>query len=338
MDELQAVREMRPSAPEPDAARLAPGRRSLLAAAAGADARSRSGAPRWLTGWGKPWRLAIPVAVAASVVAGALVVAPGDKGSPQKQQVQTVTVAQVMERAAESVRHHKVIRPRPDQWIYSKMVLPEPIDVESETWERFDGKKYAERDEHGKIVISDEELPPGDMGDEDLPSDDMAGTEPQGSQSSEELLDNIAKLPTDPRKLLEQIRSDTSFDSEFDTDFLDQTGRKNREFRRISNILLTGSVLPPELNATLYRALALIPGVEVLEQRVDDAAGRSSLAIRSIERVNGKNTADYLFLDPKTYAFRGAGWDASVTGRDPKFGWEIAVLANAVVDKPGQTH
>ncbi|KUJ66052.1 hypothetical protein ACZ90_40050 [Streptomyces albus subsp. albus] len=324
MDELQAVRDMRPPAPEPGATRLAPGRRDLLAAAAAADAPDRGWAPRWLAGPGRPWRLAIPAAVAASVVAGLLVVTPGDQGSTQERRVRTMNVAQVMERAADSVRDHKVTRPRSDQWIYTKTAVRAPNYFESESWNRFDGKQHLFRDGEGKTHIIDDTPPPG--------------SQLQPPKSPEQWYDDIVKLPTDPRELLAQVRSDSSFDSLVDTVVDKNEGTEGQEFRRISNILLYGVALPPELNAALYRALALIPGVEVLEQRVDDGAGRSSLAVRNVRRVDGKDTADYLFLDPETYAFRGAGWDATRLGDDPQFDWEIAGLVDTVVDKPADTH
>ncbi|TVL90251.1 CU044_5270 family protein [Streptomyces sp. SAJ15] len=324
MDELQAVRDMRPSAPEPGVARLAQGRRDLLAAAAAADGPDRGRAPRWLTGSGRPWRLAIPTAVAASVVAGLLVVTPGDRGATGEPQAGTVNVAQVMERAADSVQDHKVTRPRSDQWIYNKSAVRAPHYFEDEGWNRFDGKQHAFR-RHGKIVVVDETLPAGD------------GV--KGPKSYEQWYDNIVKLPTDPRKLLARVHSDASFDTLLDNFVDGKNGPpKALDFRRLSNILSYGVALPPELNAALYRALALVPGVEVLEQRVDDGAGRSSLAVRYVHRVHGKDTADYLFLDPKTYAFRGMGWDATRLGPDPRFDWEVAALVEAAVDKPGETH
>ncbi|MFH8367640.1 CU044_5270 family protein [Streptomyces sp. NPDC018031] len=323
MDELQAVRDMRPSAPEPGVARLAQGRRDLLAAAAAADGPDRGRAPRWLTGSGRPWRLAIPAAVAASVVAGLLAVTPGDQGAAREPQARTVNVAQVMERAADSVRDHKVTRPRSDQWIYNKTAVRTPRYFEDEGWERYDGKQYAYR-RHGKIVVVD-----------DTPS---AGHKVEGPKSYEQWYDDIVKLPTDPRKLLARVHSDASFDTLVDTFLDEKTGPpKALDFRRLSNILSYGVALPPELNAALYRALALVPGVEVLEQRVDDAAGRSSLAVRYVHRGPGKDTADYLFLDPETYAFRGTGWDATRLGPDPRFEHELAALVEATVDKPGET-
>jgi hypothetical protein len=103
-------------------------------------------------------------------------------------------------------------------------------------------------------------------------------------------------------------------------------------------------VLPPELEAAIFRALKQIPGVTVVD--TVDVAGRPAIAL-------GLGTSDWLheelLLDKETYAYRG---ERSTVVRDAvidplkagnargevKKGSKVVAerVVTAIVDEPGQ--
>ncbi|MFC7642535.1 hypothetical protein ACFQX6_17510 [Streptosporangium lutulentum] len=86
--------------------------------------------------------------------------------------------------------------PRPDQWQYSKTLSRQPNGdpgdgTTMERWIRYDGKQTGGYDVDGRFRISD--VPP-DPGDDDL--------------SPQQYDRRLRELPTDPDKLLAQVRDD----------------------------------------------------------------------------------------------------------------------------------
>jgi hypothetical protein len=69
------------------------------------------------------------------------------------------------------------------------------------------------------------------------------------------------------------------------------------------------TVMPPDVRAALYRALAKIPGVTVV-QGVTDAAGRRGVALARAASIEGPGSSDWLrleiILDRDTYRYLGA--------------------------------
>jgi hypothetical protein len=67
---------------------------------------------------------------------------------------------------------------------------------------------------------------------------------------------------------------------------------------RITDLLRTGEV-PADLRAALYRAIALIPGVEIID---DQAAldGRTGVALGRVEPARGSTSREEIIIDPKT--------------------------------------
>ncbi len=108
--------------------------------------------------------------------------------------------------------------------------------------------------------------------------------------------------------------------------------------------MLRGNVLPPELEAAIFRALKQVPGVTVLD--TVDVLGRPAIAL-------GLGTSDWLhewiLLDKETYTYRG---ESSTIVRDARIdpfkagnargevkkGSKVvsARVVTAIVDKPGQ--
>ncbi|MFE6287940.1 CU044_5270 family protein [Streptomyces sp. NPDC057877] len=99
--------------------------------------------------------------------------------------------------------------------------------------------------------------------------------------------------------------------------------------------LIRGAIVPPEQSAALYRAVARIPGVTVVEDAVD-AAGRKGVAIARQDPDNP--TRDEWIFDKETFEFLGERSVATDDYSDVKEGTvtsNTAVLRRAVVDKAG---
>jgi len=133
----------------------------------------------------------------------------------------------------------------------------------------------------------------------------------------------LAQLPTDPVQLLAQIRTQVAGRA---------GGADYAAFDQIGQ-LVHESIAPPDVAAALYRAVALIPGVEVVPDAVD-AAGRHGVGVALIS--DGQRY-EWIF-DPDSYVFLGErdylvqdttlGPAGMLTGLS-------AVLARGVADEPG---
>jgi hypothetical protein len=88
--------------------------------------------------------------------------------------------------------------------------------------------------------------------------------------------EELAKLPTDPDALLKAIYADP------DTKQGDAATEHQRAFETIGT-LLEEEVLPPALGAALYKAVAKIPGVTIVDSS-QDAAGREGIAVARQEQ------------------------------------------------------
>ncbi|MEV0218514.1 CU044_5270 family protein [Streptomyces sp. NPDC050704] len=100
--------------------------------------------------------------------------------------------------------------------------------------------------------------------------------------------------------------------------------------------LLKQSIVPPEQSAALFRAVARIPGVTVIEDAVD-AAGRRGVAIAREDPDNPSR--DEWIFDRESHEFLGERTVATEDYADVKKGTvtsNTAVLRRAVVDKAGQ--
>jgi hypothetical protein len=119
----------------------------------------------------------------------------------------------------------------------------------------------------------------------------------------------VAGLPTDPDALLARIRKD----------YRDK-GRDVTTYGVIAMLFRDNQLIPPKTNAALYRALAKIPGVRVVENATD-YAGRQGIGV-AFGGGNEKGHGQMIVLNPETYRYMG----------DTR----QAILGSAVVDKPGQ--
>ncbi|THC55252.1 CU044_5270 family protein [Streptomyces sp. A1499] len=152
---------------------------------------------------------------------------------------------------------------------------------------------------------------------------DTEGTEPGLSRPTYRWL---AALPTDPDALLKYLYAKTPkrAGAERDQAVFDEIGS------------LLGGVMPPDTAGALYRAAALIPGVEKTDE-AKDAIGRQGLGIRREDATFGTRT-EWVF-DPDGLAFLGS---RSYLTEDGAYGergtplYSSALIAQAVVDEAGQ--
>ncbi|MFI8187456.1 CU044_5270 family protein [Streptomyces sp. NPDC085946] len=342
MNELSDLRSLRRDAPLPGAGRLAPGRARLTEALRRETAAPPATPPRRRT------VLVGAVATAAlAVTGGVLVSLPDDTpaGAPPGRQVLSARAsAEALELAAATVEKHPVTEPGPKQWVYEKstaFVRGEPRT--SEEWTRWDGTGHARL--------------PGIP-----PAGDVTGFDPdelrvwygpnqeekwkeQGydDRSQRQFWRFLATLPSDPDRMMRRIREEAAIGA------VEGETRAERDWREIS-VLYRSVLIPPKVQAGLFRALAKIPGARV-EKGVKDPLGRAAISVSVYYEkpsAAGWQGEQSLFFDPDTYVFlaqkqhttpmeppEDAPGNLSPAPRHDD-GWVITARAAwGVVDKPG---
>ncbi|WP_436757300.1 CU044_5270 family protein [Streptosporangium sp. V21-05] len=335
MDDLKTLSGFRADAPEPDADRL----RSLRARSTGRLRRLRFGLVPSLAAA----TAAVMVAVAVNGT-GPQVTRPGIGAEatqvPSPPVGATPVEAEVvLERAALMAETRKRdTTPRPDQWMYRKVVVKQPNDTENdvqEYWTRYDGTRHAFRQDGGEMDVRTHEPDPDD--------DDL---------SPREYAAKLADLPADPDRLLAHVRGDRHWITKPEDDPGGKEHPDERAFRVLSVYLGQEVPMSSELEAAIFRALARIEGVRT-EAGVRDALGRPGIGLayevdapRAGTRrdVNGQVVSrSYVILDPTTYRYLGSRVDYL---QDEVLGGELifpkgsvhatAEVAAGVVDELGQ--
>ncbi|MFE3449794.1 CU044_5270 family protein [Nonomuraea sp. NPDC059194] len=323
MDDLRSLREWRAEVPEPGHEWIISGRRRLLTRIRG---RGRTLGRRLLVVGALGATAALAVATLRPQPP-----APGPESTPS---VVRLDSSVVLARAAEVAGKRRSAQvPLPTQWHYTKTLDKQPNSDTIEThehWMRYDGMQAASFGEDGELVVGPEG-DPRDPGDDDLT--------PQQYDAK------LRELPTDPRKLLVKVTGDRHWIVGAREEGVPKRAEpaNARAFRVIMLYLSRYGTMPPRLEAAMYRALALIPGVQI-EQGVTDAAGRSGLGIW-LESAIDRSARDYVILDPGTYRYLGQQrvWlrDEFPPGRsEPAFRkgavWSTTLLSSVIVDRPGQ--
>ncbi|WP_409470402.1 CU044_5270 family protein [Streptomyces sp. HC307] len=138
---------------------------------------------------------------------------------------------------------------------------------------------------------------------------------------------HLSTLPTDPDEMydwLAEVAPEHSGQETYQAMFV------------LVGDLIRDAIVPPEQGAALFRAVARIPGVKVVENVVD-AAGRRGVAITRDDPDNP--TRDEWIFDAKAYEFLGERSVATEDYADIKKGQvtsNTAILDRAVVDRAGQ--
>jgi hypothetical protein len=277
-------------------------------AAARAALLERAAAPRPRPRRRRRLRLAAAGALAAAVAGAVLVVE-----NVGQDRVPTAS-AEVLERAATAAEDQPVSTPRDDQWIYIEERFGGTDGTRIfRTWRRVDGNAIASNRVPGKKleVIRMDLFRNG----RHIPSPFMSYRD-------------LAALPTDPDELLswayKRARNATGGGMNDDGDvYLDL------------NHIMRDGVLPPGLEAAIFRALKQVPGVTLQHSEL---SGRPVL---SLAMDTSSWLREEMLLDPETYAYRG---ERSTVTRDSnakehvKKGHVATVerLDTAIVDRPGE--
>ncbi|MFE2295202.1 CU044_5270 family protein [Streptomyces sp. NPDC059452] len=294
MDEMTRLRELRADAPVPGRADLAPGRRRLTDAIAGRGASRTSAVRAGLGRRLRDWRIASLGAVVA-VTAAALVITQVVDTSPPEETAPATVVgdldlsgpAAVLNRAADHLERQKVPpEPRPDQWIYTRVV-----DGASENAEA-----VKELQEAGVDV------PPGFSPDRWVPYEDTFAendTSDTDYRSARESYRIATGLPEAPGALLAELRRIFPTGSGPDG----PPEAEDEHSFRVLSVLLESYPIPPDALARIYRAMATVKGVEVTDHLIRDASGREVIAITR-DRDEG-DTRHEILIDPVGYGYAG---------------------------------
>ncbi|MDS0134591.1 MULTISPECIES: CU044_5270 family protein [unclassified Amycolatopsis] len=158
------------------------------------------------------------------------------------------------------------------------------------------------------------------------PKEQLPISQPTAPGVDHPTLSWVAGLPTDPERLLAVFRAAAGTSTKHDSDYL--TFKTAASFAARADALLT-----PAVRAALYRAIALLPGIERVAGQVD-VTGRAGVAIGR----NAEGFRSELILDPATSRVIGTRMVAT-DGADWPAGTVIAWSSTdqVVVDSVGAT-
>ena len=318
MDEMTQVRALRAEAAAPDRARLASGRTRLTEAARAGERHQ---------GLWRRRELAI-LAVVAAVTAVAVTVtvllggtSPGRKVEPAgtpNASLKGLSAAQLLKQAADLVETEPDSAvPGADQWIYTLQMSEAPAAavVEMPSWIRYDGSASASEDlarkgQRPQLIVTPLHLENGGEGDD---------------RSPREMYRVLTALPAGGGETLKFLRGKNAV-----ADRAGQT-RAESDYTEIS-VLLGAHVMTSKGLASLYRALATLPGGKVTDHLVKDVMGRRVIVLTYVRSGTLKSgEADQWLFDPQTYRITGTRMllDGKVVGGNSTAAW-------AVVDKAGE--
>jgi hypothetical protein len=318
MNELDVLKELRASLPEPSAATMAAGRASLAAAI---QANSAPTVARPHRRHARPHaapaipravnrRRAATACVLAALTATAAVIAVSvSNAGPQAPRshhhaasgppIKAQLAAKVLQRAAAAVTRNQATEPSGGQWFYSKTVDYEvggkPPTTADQEWGTFDGR-YTAYHAGGQLIVHANPGPITGRGATALDRFDDTATPRTAYQA-------LASLPANPAALLAVISAHVA------TLNPGQVLSPIQQYAPRSSSQVTFSYLvdlmwnasdgqPPAAQASVYRAMARMPGV-IVQRNVTDAAGQVTIG------VSDNGGIDQLLLDPRTYAVVG---------------------------------
>ncbi|MCX5559779.1 CU044_5270 family protein [Streptomyces sp. NBC_00038] len=270
---------------------------------------------------GNKWlRPAIAAAAVAVVAATAIVALPAGESTPTTSK----EAVALLENVALAAEHEDALGAiRDDQWVYvdakvsysqsgEGMKTKIPPLHRFESWDSVDGSRAGLYRETGRGQWAGEPAPkPGERGYE-------VSTNYR----------HLSTLPTDADEMYDWLRETAPKYSGQET---------GQAMFVLVGDLIRQAIVPPEVSAALYRAVAKIPGVMVIDNAVD-AAGRPGIAIARNDPDNPSR--DEWIFDKKTHEFLGeravatSDWSGGVEKGDVTS--NTAILDRAVVDKAGQ--
>lgn len=241
-----------------------------------------------------PWRMAVAVGAAAALVAG-IVVAVLPAGPV------VLTAKLLADRASAAALSQPAVSP--GQWVYRVVEWNVPKGLAGA-----DGQTFTE----AGWETADGALTSGDNG--------SAGVDPGDNIPA---YSQLGSLPSDPAALDAYLVRLSYPDSNPAPDI------KGMAAFSVIEDMLVNYVLPPALQAEVYQALAIIPGIQV-DSHVTAIDGQAGVAFvlpptpqsEKLEII--LNAADYSFL-------AHASWDSASSFH------EVAVVHMAIVGAPGST-
>ncbi|MET7292426.1 CU044_5270 family protein [Streptomyces griseoloalbus] len=323
--EREQASRMLPPAPYPE---LAPGRvearREHFLSEVDRQARSRS--PRLALRSRGRWGLVLGAVVAAGAAVVVLTLDFGSPGVPLDVPPASAASVELLERAALAAATTPQTKVRAGQYSYVKTVGHTSVLSETKAG-GMELLRENEAMEQWTSVDGSERTLQREDGNDNL----LAGT-PGAGHLNAPTYEFLAALPADPGALLKRIRDDAEKNHGAGSD--STTGPDQEAFVTIGDLLRNG-VTPPETTAALYRAAALIPGVDVVPAAVD-AAGRNGVAVarthdgERTEWIFDKSTAR--LLGERTVLVEDSAW-----GKAGTVVTSVAVVNSGIVDEAGQT-
>ncbi|QTA36824.1 CU044_5270 family protein [Streptomyces sp. CA-256286] len=312
-----------PPAPEPAPGRVAARRVHFLSEI---DRQTQARSYRPMLRPGKRWSLALGTAVAAAASVAVLSLGSGSPAAPGKVPPASAASVQLLERAALVAAATPQTKARAGQYTYIKTVGHTSVLSETKTGEMALLRQDEGMEQWTAVDGSAQTLQRRNGSDAVLP-----GTPGQGNLNSPtyNLLDG---LPTDPEALLKHISDDAEENHGAGSE--STTGPHQEAFVTIGDLLRTGGT-PPDTTAALYRAAALIPGVDIVPDAVD-AAGRHGVAVA---RTHDGERIEWIF-DESTVRLLG---ERTVLVEDNAWGkagtvvTSVALIDSGIVDEAGQT-
>ncbi|GAA2242662.1 hypothetical protein GCM10010145_06150 [Streptomyces ruber] len=319
----QASRLMPPApCPEPAPRRLA-ARREHLLSEIDRQTRSRSSRPALRLRGRTALALGAAVAVGAAVVVIGL--GSGAVDAPHDVPPASAASVELLERAALAAATTPRAEVHAGQYTYVKTVGHTSVLSENKAG-GMDLLREVESVEQWTSVDGSEPTLQRKRGVDSL----LPGTPGRGRLNSP-TYDFLAALPTDPEALFELIRD--AAEKEHGPGSDSTTGPDQQAFVTIGD-LLRNVVTPPETAAALYRAAALIPGVDVVPDAVD-AAGRHGVAVA---RVHDGERTEWIFdrstarlLGERTVLVEDGAWGKAGTAVT-----SVALIDSGIVDEAGQ--
>ncbi|MFB7049743.1 CU044_5270 family protein [Streptomyces microflavus] len=313
-----------PPAPEPAPGRVEARRVHFLSEI---DRQTRAGSFRQMLRPGRRWSLALGTAVAAAASVAVLSLGSGSPVAPGKVPPASAASVQLLERAALVAAATPQTKVRAGQYTYIKTVGHTSVLSEKKTGEMELLRQDEGMEQWTSVDGSAQTLQRKNGSDALLP-----GTSGQGTLNSptHKLLDG---LPTDPQALLKRISDDVAENHGSGSD--STIGPHQEAFVTIGDLLRNGGT-PPDLTAALYRAAALIPGVDIVPDAMD-AAGRRGVAVA---RTHNGERIEWIF-DESTVRLLG---ERTVLVEDNAWGKagtivsSVALIDSGIVDEAGQTN
>jgi hypothetical protein len=287
-------------------------------AAAGQGTGERAGRESPRRAWLRPAMLtgAFSAALAAGLAVALIVTSTGAGHGPAATHfAPATTVAAVFDNAAAAALREPAIRPRPDQFVYTKakLAMNEPVTTQTvETWTSVGGMRVGATVTYGPTTrtargyvtacVNGLVKPPSPITPHCTPRQ-YAAYKPW--------------LPTTGAGMLAYLKRTSPRDGSVAQSVLEQ-----------GFYLLTGADLTPAQQAAMYHALALVPHLTVVPS-VTDILGRTGVGIRD---HLGPNSSWTVIFSRTT--FQPLGLDVEAVG--PVYDRQAIAVQATIVNKVGQ--